>query len=70
MKEVKDKIDGAVHTLRRYCANGQDCKKCRYRDYKVECPFMNETPPCDWDMNSNRRRFINNWSKAQPEADK
>lgn len=70
MIEFKDKIDQAVETIRGYCAKVKSCGNCRYSDQKGNCPFTQETPPCDWDMDSQGRRFIMNWNKAQPEADK
>ena len=70
MMEFKDKIDEAVGTLRGYCAKVKDCKKCRYVTQDGQCPFMLEEPPCDWDMDNQRHRFIIGWLSKQQEADK
>lgn len=55
-RKGKDKIDKAVDTLRGYCAKVNHCDNCRYRqDTDGSCPFMVETPPCDWSMDNRQQ---------------
>lgn len=56
MKKEKDKIDKAVDIIRGYCAKVPHCENCRYIIGDGSCPFMQETPPCDWDMDERRKR--------------
>lgn len=54
-RRMKDRIDKAVDTIRGYCAKVTNCDKCRYRQgTDGSCPFMKETPPCDWCMDKRR----------------
>jgi hypothetical protein len=52
----KDRIDRAVGTLRGYCAKVKNCNKCRFVTQGGECPFMLETPPCDFDMDDRKKK--------------
>ncbi len=56
MRNFKDRIDKAVDTIRGYCAKVKNCNKCRFVTPDGQCPFMLETPPCDFDMDDRRQQ--------------
>lgn len=60
MMKIKAPVDRAIDILRGYCSKVAYCEKCRFVTPDGDCPFKQETPPCDWSMDV----------RQQPEADK
>ena len=54
MMKRKVPVDRAIDTLRGYCSKVPTCGKCRFST-DGQCPFMQETPPCDWEMDKRRQ---------------
>ena len=52
----KDRIDRAVETIRGYCGKVKHCDDCRFISEDGNCLFMDDTPPCDWKMDTHRTR--------------
>ncbi|WP_304965984.1 hypothetical protein [uncultured Oscillibacter sp.] len=56
MMKRKDRIDRAVETIRGYCGKVKHCDDCRFISEDGNCLFMDDTPPCDWKMDTTRDR--------------
>ena len=54
MKKCKTPVDRAIDILRGYCSKVPACGKCRFST-DGQCPFMQETPPFDWEMDKRRQ---------------